>query len=256
MEAKKPPLQSLGSLTLEQANHHLTQGFYTIDNMEPIDPRLMPGEFVILHTPTQLLRIQSTPYSWRLEMRDNNPNLYHRFCQLITHSYQESSHQHYPLVTPYDTQSIRANINISPYVVWPHDDSVFVDVTDREERTKNIWMCFLNAVPLARQKEVAGFLGKLYSDRGELIGWLRSLTTFNKLDGTEYSKRVINIVETAQKFAKSNKDRGNTFDRNGRMVTLNKMVDDNIRNLVMKEEGGSLYRLVKEMNEKKNNPKE
>jgi hypothetical protein len=251
MVAKTPPIQPLGTMTLEQANHHLEQGFYTIDNMEDIDPRLMPGEFVILHTPTQLLRIQSTPYTWRLEMRDNNPNLYHRFCQLITHSYQESSHQNYPVVTPYDMRSIRENIKISPYVVWPQDSSVIVDFSDRDERTKNIWLCFLNSVPLNRQKEVVTFFDKLYRDRAELIGWLRTLGTINKLESTDYSKRVINIVETAHKFAQGNKDRGKNFDRQGKMLTLKKMVDDNIRNLVMKEEGGSLYRLIKEMNEKK-----
>lgn len=226
------------SLTLEEANHHLMFGAYESFDSNYFDVRMLPGEFIIVHqTDTgKMLRVESGAYSWRSQIRDNDPNLLHRFFCLVSQSYNQSTIEKYPIFTPYNEESIKAQIETGGYVVWPQIRAK-VDMSKKESRLYNIWLVFLNAVPLHRQKEVSGYLNYLYTKRNELISWLRYLENLGHFDPSLFSKRVLNIIETARKFAGKN--------TNGK--TVKNATKDNIRNLIMKEEGSSLYRLIKEM---------
>lgn len=250
-EAKQGHVYLPPSLTLEQANKHLRFGTHAPTCMK--DERMESGEFVVIHTPTGLLRVESPSYAWRARMRENDPNLLHRFYQLVNGSYPRCDHADeleaftklYPVFTPYEMESFQENL---PYVVWPQADSEEVDLSDRENRLYNIYLCFLNAVPLHRQKEVVDYLDTLYTQRGELINWLKYLDG-KSLNG--YSPRVNNIVTTARRFAQDKFNRGDNTGPDGRKLTLKSMTGFNIRNFVLKEEGTSLYRLIREMKEVK-----
>jgi len=229
------------SLTLEEANQHLLFGSYESFDHADLDRRMLPGEFVIVHQTDdqgheKMLRVESHAYNWRSQMRDNNPNLLNRFFHLVSHSYTSGMIEKYPVFTPYDERSIKAQIESGGYVVWPQVPSK-VDMSNKEVRLYNIWLAFLNAVPLHRQKEVAGYLNYLYMKRNELVSWLRHLENLGHMDPALFSKRVLNILEIARRFAQQNS--------NGK--TVKNATKDNIRNLIMKEEGASLYRLIKEM---------
>lgn len=250
------PVKPDANLTLEEANRHLKFGTYSeFEGWENLDERMLPGEFIIAQCGGVTLRVESIPYAWRLRMRDNNPNLFHRFFQLVTDSYircdetsgRDKFNSLYPIFTPYDQHSVKDQVDETPYIAWPQDPE-FRDpelLNTKEDRMYNIWLAFLNAVPLHRQKEVCGFLSKLYAYRGELITFLRTVERKNNYDG--FSPRLQNICEQARKYAKVKKGRGQDQGRNGRTLTMNQLTSDNIRNLVNKEKGGSLYRLVREM---------
>lgn len=259
------PIFAPNDLSLEDANRHLMFGFYNpFTDYDKLDRRMLPGEFVIVHNidetgaTTGMLRVESTSYSWRAGMRDNNPNLLHRFFQLVNGSYirydtAEGRRRYdslYPTFTPYDSQSIKNQLaTVGPYIVWPqntsyHDPS---NLMSKESRMYNIWIAFLNSVPLHRQGEVSVYLDTLYKKRGELIRWLRMVENREYLDPVEYSRRVINIVQAARSFARERVERGQDRGRDGRRLSLKQITKANIRNLVMKEEGSSLYRLVREM---------
>ena len=249
------------NLSLEQANHHLTFGYYSsFPGWQNYDRRLLPGEFVIVHffdengNLEEMIKVESTSYAWRATMRDNNPNLLHRFYQLLNGSYiryetpegREKYLDLYPILTPYPLEIIKQSL---PLVVWPEDPTYYDPnmLTNRDSRLYNIWMAFMMAVPLHRQFEVAGFFTQLINTRNQVIGWLRKIESFGKLDSSEYNKRVINIIEAARRFSGRKIEQGQDRDYTGRKKSFKELTRDNIRNLVMKEEGSSLYRLAKEM---------
>ena len=254
------------NISFEEANKHLLFGFYNeFPGYEALDKRMLPGEFVIVQKLDEngalsgMLRVESIAYNWRAGMRDNNPNLLHRFFQLVNGSYlradntgdRERYQRLYPSFTPYGAASIKKQLEEEgPYVVWPQAaDSV--ELQTKEELMYNIWLAFLNTVPLHSQKEVSTYLDYLYAKRGELIRWLRGLETQGHIDPSLFSPRVLNILEvtrgSAQRMAKEGRDR----DATGKRLSLKAITNNNIKNLIMKEEGSSLYRLVREMDQYK-----
>jgi hypothetical protein len=253
------------NLSIEAANKHLQFGFYkSFQGADKLDRRMLPGEFVIIHqldetgATTGLLRVESTAYSWRAGMRDNDPNLRHRFTQLVTGSYipydtLEGKVRYnilYPIFEPFDEESIKEQINSDgPYVVWPQEVPYYDPeyLTTKESRMYNIWLSFLNSVPLHSQKEVSSYLSWMYNKRGELISWLRMLENRCHLDSAEYSRRVLDIIGAARNFSRRKAETGQDRTRGGHKLSIKDMVRENIRNLVMKEEGTSLYRLITEM---------
>lgn len=144
----------------------------------------------------------------------------------MTHSYQPLSGE-YPLFIPNDLALLKKQV----------DFETWFPTNTKDERMYYIWLTFLYVVPLHKQEEVTSYLTHLYAKRGELISWLRHLETLGHLDSTIFSKRVLNIIEIGRKYAQSN-----TLGK-----TVKNATKDNIRNLMMKEEGSSLYRLIKEM---------
>ena len=80
-----------------------------------------------------------------------------------------------------------------------------------------------------------------------MISWLISTESRGHLDPTEYSRRTIDLIEAARRFAQQKVKGGQERDQNGRKVSLKIITKRNIRNLVMKEQGSSLYRLIRDM---------
>ncbi len=259
------PIFAPDNLSIEEANKHLATGFYDKSyNDTKLDRRMLPGEFVVVNqldedgAITGMLRVESTPYAWRAGMRDNNPNLLHRFFQLVSGSYLRYDNEGgrnrynalYPIFEPFDEESIKNEIKSNnAYVVWPQEELYYDQqyLMTKESRMYNIWLAFLNSVPLHKQKDVIGYLDFLYKKRGELIGWLRMVENRGQMDSAMYSRRVIDLVGAARKFAQKNSETGNNKGYNGRKMSVKDMTKANIRNLVMKEEGSSLYRLIRDM---------
>lgn len=253
------------NISFDEANKHLMFGFYNeFPDYQQLDQRTLPGEFVIVQKLDEtgavqgMFKVESVAYNWRAGMRDNNPNLLHRFFQLVNGSYlridntgdRERYQKLYPYFTPYDSASIKKQLEEEgPYVVWPHGH-VEIPQT-KEEMMYNIWLAFLNAVPLHAQYEVSGYLEHLYAKRGELITWLRSLESQGHIDPSLFSPRVLNIIEAARKFAQKAVKEGRDRGADGRKLSLKAVTNNNIKNLIMKEEGSSLYRIVREMDQYK-----
>ena len=255
---------SPNNLSFDEANKHLMFGFYnSFEGYNNMDYRLLPGEFVIIHYTDEygalikMVKVQSSSYSWRSNMRDNNPNLLYRFFQLVNGSYihyetddgKRRYNSLYPTLTPYDKDSIMNKIkNNEPFVIWPQtvlDKNLLID---KESRMYNIWLAFLNSVPLHKQKDVSNYLDYLYNNRNELIGWLRMLERRGGLDSTVIPSRAINIIGAAKKFAREKVKRDQNVTNTGKILSIKTLIRNNIRNLVMKEEGSSLYRLIRDMN--------
>ena len=242
------------NLSVEEANKHLMFGFYEeIEGCQYLDYRLLPGEFVILQNveTNQMYRVESFSYNWRSTIRNNNPNLLHRFFELLDYSYlrreeDEKYAQMFPVLTFYDQESLSKTL---PIVIWPQNTEIqhFVP-TNRDAKLYNIWQAFLVAVPLCRQAEVIDFYEILAGRRTELISWLIE-TSETKPVYTDYSRRAQDILIKTRSFAEKRQQ------NDGR--NLREMINDNIRNFISKEKGNSLYKLIREMdNFKKQEEKE
>jgi hypothetical protein len=260
----KPVVYWPDDVSLIEANHQLKWGFY--EEFKMADRRLETGEFVILtemddnDNVVRTFRVSSVPYTWRVDMRDNNPNLYHRWFQLADGQFidtatafgMEQYKAKYPVLTQYKTEDVKKFAE-KQFVTWPQldktataSDKVVEDMLDkRTKRLHNIWQCYLAAAPLCRQEEVIAMYKQYFDDRYKVIMWLQDIesTTVN-LDnvGSEYSDRVKNIIEETRKYAVVLSERGNT-----RFKNMKQLVHKNIYDLVMKEGGFSLYRLRKLM---------
>lgn len=268
MFERYPRLRRPRDISLEEANIHLKHGYYPEPEQEIVDERLLKGEFVMMYIkesnkPTRLIKIQSIPYWWRTLMRDNNPNLLHRFYQLS------------------DYANIRTEINVDNWNTYTALFPIVDDIEDvsnlgqpilgkatslstiesnnvlgnRENRLKNIWKSFLLAVPLNRQAEVFNIYKTFLQDRDDLIKWIVSLEQQEdeqrrnpSLAIMEISnRRILAIITSARQFARERRHNKRNITRNGNVMGMRSLIKDNIRNLIMKEKGPSLYHLIREM---------
>ena len=257
-EGKEGKLNSPREITLDEANKHLLFGFYQEFECPNLDARLLPGEFVIVENVDDGIsyRVESVSYAWRSEMRNNNPNLLHRFFELLDHAYLKNDEegvnkyiQTFPILTPYDQSSLEKTL---PMVIWPQSDAPFP--ISKDDKLYNIWQCFLMSVPLVRQKEVFGFYNILLERRNELVAWLIERSeNIESLDLSAYSKRAQDILIKTRQFATDNfKKRKNIDFKTGLEKDIPTMIRENIFNFISKERGSSLYRLIREMNNFKN----
>jgi len=251
-------------MSLETANKHLTFGFYEeFPGYEHLDSRLLPSEFVIIENceTGDMYRIESPGYNWRSSMRNNNPNLLHRFHELLDNAYLKNTKEDalkykttFPVLTFFDTESLEKTVENSPIIVWPQNTETELKApTTRDTKLYNIWQCFLVSVPLCRQKEVVNYYSNLNSRRNEIVEWLDTLSRTENLDLETFSKRVQDILVKTKLFAKNRVKKGENIDYKTREVkSLEALTRDNIKNFISKELGSSLYRILKEMDRYKN----
>ncbi len=243
------------SLSLEEANKHLIFGFYEgFEGYQFLDPRLMLGEFVILEDLENefMYRIESPSYHWRSKMRNNNPNLKHRFFELLDYAYLKNTEEDeakykemFPVLTPYPIEQIQSFL---PFTIWPQNPEIHFGVPDtRDTKLYNIWQCFLAAVPISRQAEVFEFLIFLVEKREKVVEWLLKLSK-EKSENKELSYRVQDILNKSRMFSQNRIVKKQNFDKKTQTYkTLDMLIEETIRNFISKEKGFSLYRLIREM---------
>lgn len=181
-------------LTLESANAHLKDGYFTGQKPVTVDPRLSQGEFVIIYKYRpgtkiieSLTRVESTGYSWRLSIRNDDPIPKHRFFELMvgadidTDSKKglEQFKKNFVLFPLYDPEEIRQVAQTESLRIVSDKDAE--NPSDYDDRMYMIWMNLLMATPPQLQKYVINLLK-------EYPGDIRN--TGNKLKlllNTEYS---------------------------------------------------------------------
>lgn len=250
-------------LSLEEANKHLLFGFYEpFENSDKMDQRLLPGEFIILedHSTRLMYRIESPAYQWRSTLRNNNPNLLHRFFELLD-TLNENKNKNsqtnqitqitFPELTMYKLDSLQQAVEAGPLIMWPQTYGASVPEV-REAKLYNIWQNFLISVPLHRQPEVVKYYEFYMTRKNDVAEWLCQLSSnpsFRSLESlSTFSKRVQDILVKTRTFAEDRVKKGNNIDPKTRQKKgVEFWTQVNIKNFINKELGSSLYRLIKEM---------
>jgi hypothetical protein len=282
----------LGELNLEDANYHLQYGYYDKPPME-IDPRLLPGEFIVLYSNNvPVLRVNSPSYAWRLTMTGGLKNTDERFYALTNGAQLDTEiatgladyEKRFPLIKPIQLKEVKQDIeegtllflpsqmiklNIPEGKSYPPTTRVpapFLEPTQtdlvntRDERLYNIFLCYLLSVPLYLQKSVVDIYPNYLKDRAAVINWLRDLELENVYPSKKYGEqlipRVIDIISSAREEL-SNFYLTSPIQRNQLSPEDKEDFRVNvlriIRNTIPREEGLSLYRIVLNMRALENN---
>jgi hypothetical protein len=164
----------------------------------------------------------------------------------------KSFRERYPEMSPYHPKDVIERLNEMNYLIewptWEHD----IKFSTRYERLINVWSAYLMSVPLHRQKEVSLFFFKYFEDRNIVIDWLQGLEEKwpreGKSDGTETvdNDRIREIIKQVRLFAYERQKKNMNRTRDGKILSIPLLIKDNIRNLIMKEEALSFYRLLRE----------
>ena len=190
-------------------------------------------------------------YDWKCKLRNGNPNLVHLWYSLVTDSYttgrmalsDESYFEKYPCLKIETMDKIEERINWSYTINFePGTEDL---ISNSGQRLHNIFQVLLMTVSPSHRNQLYNIYIKFFAQRTSITRKLCSLwklfyegktnqimADFDQKNG---SNRVAQILEEVTKYAK---------ERNSDL-TFEELVYRNIRNLISKENGESLYRLLK-----------
>lgn len=235
-------------LTVTAANLYLQKGFYAdsadsvLDSvLQSVDSRLTQGEFIILQDAEGFMfRIESESYHWRSLIRNNNPNYLHRFFEIYDISLKNS--EEYTALFPDLTKCF------SDFKYMCNFPDV---ISDRDLKLYNAWICFILAMPIHMEMETIGYMDYLLENKKKCAQWIIGLSDSmisNTLDFSKYSKRLADILTKTNQFAENYIKKGAVDLKTGKPKNVHTVRHENCRNFINKEQGTSLYRLIREMN--------
>ncbi len=264
LNPKTPVVYTPTNIDIKTANEHLTYGFYDPQDYSNIDPRLTPGEFVIVYSlnnndeVVKTYKVQSNSYAWRSGMRSNDPNIKHRLYQLSSSSndltgtnqdlFLQDFVQQFPVMESYDIKQLQTMTD-TPIIVYPQmhnfltgDYRSYLDNEDK--RFYNIFLCLFSSIPLHLQKEYLILYDEFIESRNQVIIWIQKLASELPLDDEKYY-RINNIIMEAKKQAKYKAIQ----IKNGYIPKklFDELVNKTINTFVHRERGESLYKIVKLM---------
>jgi len=269
-------------LNKDQADHHLTYGWIDPNLVsQPQDPRLSFGEFIIMTlyqegVIVKQFRIYSAAYSWRQQIRNDNPNLKNQFYALTTDAlgfYSDGGNRSAFAGRAKNPQQFYTRF-VNKYPIIDHSEASIVDLLESGNYLTNvdlitdpkairklilgpdqrksvdtafkiIWTNLILAVPFSEQAKVAEFLDDFFVSRDELITFVRNMTDIDNYDvllGPDDSRHFNRIISEARKSAQQAIDSGKAKTQD-----LQEEVGTSISNYLMKERGRSLYQMVRTM---------
>ena len=228
------------NLTLDQINSFLRYGWHKPPNLK-VETKKLPGEFVIGYLEGEksktIVKIQSSAYTWRNNIRNNEPNYYYRFCQLMEHrlSFDESLFQKYH---KYEVGNIIGNIAVIPMPIYLEAGRKI----NNTDPIYNIWISYLMSVPLHKQKEVSLYMVQYMSHLEQLCSYLFSIYEkgdyLNRKPTQDIADRVYKLINLANdhwiRDASTNPNRNFSIKRN-------------LKYLLDREKGSNVYSLIRYM---------
>ena len=252
---QQPVIYAPRLMTLEEVNKHLSFGFHQEFDRTGLEDRLLPGEFVVAYLQPRegqvsgALRIESPAYHWRSSLRDNNPNLAHQFYLLSNGKFMQAQYdderevylRKFPILTPYDEDSISDVLSDGPIVVWPQEEltegTINEILADPESRLYNVFLAFFYSLPNHSQQKALDIYQEYQASLGEVTNWLINLNARDDLAYELVPPRARQIIGNARGIARARIDQGS-----GENMEI--LVEREIENLVQSEEGSSLFRLA------------
>lgn len=256
------------SLSLEEANHHLSFGYY--NEFKADDKRLLTGEAVIMYEMrdgviNDIIKVHSPSYEWRVNMRGNNPNIVNQFYALLNSVYPDIGGNEsawnalinkYVIFPLYDEQSLIEFYNKSHMILaLPVSEVAKVeDYLNRDERIHLLWLNYVISLPACKQGDALKILSQFKQDRNNVIAWLQNIEANNKdIESLDIPKRAKGLISSARRLANDRIQKGNNYSSGGSYMRRPILIKSTLRNLINKENGTSLYSLVRAMKQA-NNP--
>lgn len=266
---------------LKVANMILSDGYsgYGSEVYYNMDYRLRPGEPIIVLYGGTMIKVSPLCYQWRVAMVNGNGNRYNQFTKLIDYSavgskefkgegqiFDGTEHKYsyddlFPhLGAPTDAQFKEFSERKEP--MWLLPTFAYDPLTDRDARIRNILMCYAMALPVAHQLEAFSYYDLFTSRRAKLIEtMIRQYAELETLiNSTIPGKRLSDDIRFGSGSDKTLNRVGQNVQRlitqsrifakkliqdNKTQLSENVVARNNLRNLLLKENGSSLYGLCK-----------
>jgi hypothetical protein len=238
-------------LSMDEVNARLTYGFLPKEHSELLltDPRLTHGEFVMCFeytdaTKTRIkrcIKVCSDAYTWRVRMRDNDPNLEHLVFQVAGQKRRDlrfrieaqEFHNRYPTLALPTREELPY---LTPRLVDPQDiyaqqkqiaiaSLVFATHPKRQAEVLKAFDTYLRTL-----QQVRAWILRLDAQPDRLTA-LKALTPH----GEHTYKRIVNILQVSHGRA----DKAATPEEQQRIL------EDSVKYLVENEYGHSLYRMYR-----------
>ena len=251
------------NITTQEANKHLKHGFYNEFKVQDI--RQLTGEGVIMYSIENghiknMVRIHSTSYDWRINMRGNNPNINHQFYSLLNSVYADIKHNCsidkieqklvlYPLFDVFSLKDfyIKNDSIINLQVL----NKKYAFYKTRKERIHLLWINYVLSLPTHLQGKALNIIDEFQINKNAVIDWIISLELKHKntsINEQVLPDRVKHIINISRKLSNDRISRGDNYSPNGKIINLPNLIKGTIRNLINKENGTSLYSMIKHMN--------
>lgn len=256
-QVASPELFKSGSLSPDEANKFLAEGFFPGAVPSDLDKRQLPGEFVILQrfapgdaqVAESVVRVVSPAYAWRSRLRDKNPNVVNQFYNLIPQAY---------LGDPAPVEALLKNFISLPLMsrdqfrrALAESGGLFLnqtvlglpDLETLDSRLQLIWENYVFSLSPQQQELALPLLDDFLADRQTLIDWIVDVDRNNEDLSTliEVPDRVKSIIEWARSSSVAQIQR----TRQGRKAAMRETVAAKIADQITRAESGhSVYRMV------------
>jgi len=252
------------SMTVPDANLFLKYGYY--DEFDADDIRQQTGEAVIIYSVKNgeikdIVKVHSPSYEYRTVIRGNNSNIEHQFYCLLPLVYPDIDTKErwdyvmsklipFPL---YDEESIKDLYAQSKVILTipkgeQTKEELMAEYATRDARVHLLWMNFVLSLPVHAQEQALNILDNYKNNLVKVSEWICNLESTQKdIMATEFSARVKNIITSSRRLAHERLDEGNNYSAKGSYMKIPTLIKSTIRNLLNKENGTSLYSLVREM---------
>lgn len=246
-------------LTLDEANQHLKYGYYNPFDVD--DERQLTGEAVIMYEMENglvkdIVKVHSPSYEWRSNLRGNNPNINHQFYSLLNMVYPDITTDDawkklnkdlimFPL---YSEKSLKDLFSKSGGILMIPTDKVSSDLLSRESRIHLLWINYVLSLPTSLQLDALNILANFKKDRNDVTVWIQELESKHKdIESVDLPRRVKSIITSSRHLARERMTQGTNRSSYGSYMKLPVLIKSTIRNLINKENGTSLYGLIRDM---------
>lgn len=255
----QPFIHDPKSLSLPEANHHLSFGYY--NNFETFDERQLTGEAIIIYRMVNgevadIVKVHSPSYEWRVTMRGNNPNIANQFYSMLNLAYRDvtsseawTNFQNKFILFPlYEEQSLKKLYEQNNVILTIPTGRVTQDMySNRDSRIHLLWMNYVLSLPASIQRDALNILSQFRKDRNDLINWLQDIESTKDIENNDFPDRVKSLVINSRRLARTRLESGKNYSAKGCYMKLPILIKSTIRNLINKENGPSLYALVRAM---------
>lgn len=252
--------------TDEEIKEYLHFGFHS--ELKDIHKHISLGEGLILYNGETMLKIVSSGYNRRAKIVDNDPNILHRVYEILTESQfpkdnkiEDTYLEKFPaLPCPTEDQikSFTGNLLNGFPEDWktPSDEELTGTVSreSREKRFRNAVVHYAISLPLSHQRHALTSIDELLNDRFKAIqivcgnykrfAEMKLGDDIHERDKKVYM-RIKEIISESEKYANLRISKGEKLEGKSEAYCLKKFISSNILNLMLKEYGVSIYKIVR-----------
>lgn len=248
--------------TLEEQNKFIKYGFHSDESKEDFGSS---GEGIILFQDDRMIKVVSQDYAKRSVYVNNDPNVIHRAWTIMTESMvPKSGEDNYlskfsilPTPSSDELQSIIDSKDLSilkSCKILSEDNFILKNnVETRNLRLLNSLIHYSMSLPVSHKVSALSCYETILKNKSEVIKMLCNDT--DKYDSGLWGKpnprdlkvfeRIQTIVKEAKKYAKTRYSNGERIESMNEKQLLKKFTKENIRNLINKEYGENMYKIVR-----------